>query len=637
MEDSYLSVFIRKKIVLNRIDEFVSLLLNVTYDDGFVAYLNGHEIGRANIEGNPPLFDQTAASTSSGSTEIDLLSLPDGFLVEGENTLALQGHNRSLTSSDLSLIPVLVGERINPGAPQTWAVLEQGDTARYFKGESEPDGELLDWTKPGYDDSAWSEGCTGIGYGDGDDCTVLDDMRNNYYSVYVRQHFFLEDPSSLAELEFNLIFDDGFVAYINGHRFLYQGVLGEPPAFDQPAYDSIDPESLTVSLLELAGEWLEAGDNVLAIQVHNTSLSSSDLSCIPSITATEAGQFSGELAQTQGGIVTVLPELSVGGQVSPAYTTGIEVGDGSADYDPTAGLWGPVNVPLVQGCNYFEFTRNGLNGVLEKKRIAVYAGQTFEPVEGTLEGDVEWNDPGVIHHITGNLNIPASASLSIGPGVVLLFEDGTGLEVSGDLLIEGDDDSEVLLAGITQDACWNGIHIQGDALGAGVVKLSRFRAIGSNDCGGSAFLTATGPVGINLERGLIHQFAQGVVLANGADLTAAYLTMAGQSSSAISADAARVSLYGSILWDCGTLQPIQDMGSSDIVVEYCDIGLPPYQVYPGQGNFNRGPMFLLAESLDYRLKDGSPCLNVGRFQEDIGAYPRTTMVLPNGMTSWELY
>jgi hypothetical protein len=83
------------------------------YDDGFVAYINGHEIARANVYGEPPSYDATAFAGheanlySGGLTERFVVKNVHEFLVNGTNTLAIQSHNVGSSSSDLTLIPYL--------------------------------------------------------------------------------------------------------------------------------------------------------------------------------------------------------------------------------------------------------------------------------------------------------------------------------------------------------------------------------------------------------------------------------------------------------------------------------------------------------------------------------------------------
>ena len=111
-----LSVFIRKEFLVTDLASIQKLILNMDYDDGFVAYLNGTEIARVNLgaAGQEIPYDQgtndllhEATIWQGGAPEIFDISNPQDILVEGTNVLAIQGHNVSLTSSDMSLIPFL--------------------------------------------------------------------------------------------------------------------------------------------------------------------------------------------------------------------------------------------------------------------------------------------------------------------------------------------------------------------------------------------------------------------------------------------------------------------------------------------------------------------------------------------------
>ena len=83
------------------------------YDDGFVAYLNGVEIARRNITGNPPAYNSYASPDHEA--QIYQGGLPDFFNIEnaksilqtGDNVLAIQVHNVSSSSSDMTMIPFL--------------------------------------------------------------------------------------------------------------------------------------------------------------------------------------------------------------------------------------------------------------------------------------------------------------------------------------------------------------------------------------------------------------------------------------------------------------------------------------------------------------------------------------------------
>ena len=74
--------------------------------------------------------------------------------------------------------------------------IEAGDIWRYFKGTQRVPSQ---WKEIEFDDRSWLQGPTGIGYGDGDDATVLSDMRNNYVCVYLRKRFEVDEPVLLVE------------------------------------------------------------------------------------------------------------------------------------------------------------------------------------------------------------------------------------------------------------------------------------------------------------------------------------------------------------------------------------------------------------------------------------------------------
>ncbi len=161
---------------------------------------------------------------------------------------------------------------------------------KFFKGVREPapaadGGPSAAWAEPGFNDSGWSRGFTGLGYGDGDDATVLSDMRGNYFSVYLRHRFMLDDPDQLENPILEIAYDDGFVAYLNGDeigRSANMNGTGVPPAHDADATPNHEATASPALIsLKPFRSILKPGENVLAIQVHNGTLNSSDLSILP--------------------------------------------------------------------------------------------------------------------------------------------------------------------------------------------------------------------------------------------------------------------------------------------------------------------------------------------------------------------
>ncbi len=82
-------------------ETITNLLLSVTYDDGFVMYLNGQEIVRRSMPPGEINYGTLAYSHEGGTYETIDISDYAGLLADGPNTLAVEVHQRSGTSSDL--------------------------------------------------------------------------------------------------------------------------------------------------------------------------------------------------------------------------------------------------------------------------------------------------------------------------------------------------------------------------------------------------------------------------------------------------------------------------------------------------------------------------------------------------------
>jgi len=116
------SLFIRKTFTVDDITNITHCLLQIDYDDGFVAYINGHEIARANIgvAGIPPSSSSLASETremaiyAGGNPEVYKIDTIQSILQQGENVLAIQIHNRSVMYSDISVIPFLTFGMVTP-------------------------------------------------------------------------------------------------------------------------------------------------------------------------------------------------------------------------------------------------------------------------------------------------------------------------------------------------------------------------------------------------------------------------------------------------------------------------------------------------------------------------------------------
>jgi hypothetical protein len=153
-------------------------------------------------------------------------------------------------------------------ANDTWKYLDNGSN------------QGTAWTGIGFDDSSWSSGAAELGYGDGDEATVVSfggNSSNKYPTTYFRKSFTVTDASIYGSLELEAIRDDGMVVYINGTKVWNDGV---PEPFDYLTYanQTIGGTSEDTWLTNLIGNYLVDGTNVVAVEIHQVNASSSDIS-----------------------------------------------------------------------------------------------------------------------------------------------------------------------------------------------------------------------------------------------------------------------------------------------------------------------------------------------------------------------
>jgi len=133
------------------------------------------------------------------------------------------------------------------------------------------------WRDLEYDDSTWEEGPGQLGYGDGDEATTIDGgpSGNRYRTTYFRRRFEVGDPSEIESLTVRLLRDDGAVVYFNGVEVLRKNLPGGAIAYDTLASSTAEN---TVDVEELGPDVLLAGTNVVAVEVHQAAVDSSDVS-----------------------------------------------------------------------------------------------------------------------------------------------------------------------------------------------------------------------------------------------------------------------------------------------------------------------------------------------------------------------
>ncbi|MDB6123883.1 MAG: hypothetical protein JWQ71_2876 [Pedosphaera sp.] len=138
------------------------------------------------------------------------------------------------------------------------------------------------WKSNSFNEAGWKTGAAELGYGDGGETTIINyggNANNKYITAWFRHSFVVTNPADYFSLVLGIVRDDGAAAYLNGQELyrmnLPAGAISSSTlatndvnSFDERAFFERNVDSAL----------LVPGTNVLAVEVHQISASSPDLS-----------------------------------------------------------------------------------------------------------------------------------------------------------------------------------------------------------------------------------------------------------------------------------------------------------------------------------------------------------------------
>jgi Calcineurin-like phosphoesterase/Purple acid Phosphatase, N-terminal domain len=280
----FTTTYFRKAFNVINPANYSAITFDLLVDDGAVVYLNGIEVYRQNMPAGTILYG-TFASAAAGDPGVPAenawTTIPSSpallsALQTGINVIAVEVHQNSLTSSDLSFNFRFTGQTT------LTSYIEANNVAwKYWDNAAAP----ANWQTTGFVDASWASGNAELGYGDNDEETVVSyggvaNINNKYTTTYFRKAFTVASIPSALSLD--LLCDDGAVVYLNGVEIYRQNMpagtilystfasaaAGDPGVPTETAWTpaTLNPASLIV------------GTNVIAVEIHQNSLTSSDIS-----------------------------------------------------------------------------------------------------------------------------------------------------------------------------------------------------------------------------------------------------------------------------------------------------------------------------------------------------------------------
>jgi len=160
----------------------------------------------------------------------------------------------------------------------TTVLIEHGPGWHYY--DSNTTAVAATWKERTFNDSAWRLGATPLGYGDGDEATVVDPTTSRI-TTYFRRGFNVAAPASIGALTLRLVRDDGAVVYLNGTEVFRTNLPQQVAITSSTLADAAiggAEETYEAQVVELPPSLLVAGANALAVEIHQAGITSSDIS-----------------------------------------------------------------------------------------------------------------------------------------------------------------------------------------------------------------------------------------------------------------------------------------------------------------------------------------------------------------------
>lgn len=157
---------------------------------------------------------------------------------------------------------------------ETETLVAKGATWRYLDDGSD---QAMVWRAFDFKDDAWKAGPARLGYGGGNEATVVSfgpDPKKKYITTYFRTAFEVADPAKFANLIVRVLHDDGAVMYLNGIEIYREnmpiGVITYRTLANRRAVRNLFIQR------NVAAKNLRVGRNLLAVEVHQESVDSTD-------------------------------------------------------------------------------------------------------------------------------------------------------------------------------------------------------------------------------------------------------------------------------------------------------------------------------------------------------------------------
>lgn len=273
---------------------------------------------------------------------------------------------------------------------------------------------------PDYDDLSWPRGPAELGYGDAyqgrQEGTVVNSgpEGNHFITTYFRHTFNVDNASQYSRLYLRLLRDDGAVVYLNGIEVVRSNIPNRTIDYLTRAINNLSgSDESTFSEFSIDASSLSNGTNVLAVEIHQASPTSADISFDLELTGLRPTQGAGTL---KPGINRIKVETFDGPE-----GMGKKLRDGYID------IW--------------------------------YDDGDVSEISGVLRSDTTLDTASGPWFVTSDLTIPAGITLVIEPCTTIFFEESTRLTINGRFVAQGTEYERIRLSRLPYaSSSWDGLY-----------------------------------------------------------------------------------------------------------------------------------------------------------------------------------
>ena len=209
---------------------------------------------------------------------------PTGNSVENYVSMYYPGHSQQSKWNDWGYVladPVNLPMHgvVEFGSNAFVSLVQAGSVWKYLDNGTD---QGTAWKETNFTDSAWASGPAQLGYGDGDEATVVSygpNSASKNITTYFRRSFQVTNLVTFTNLAVRLLRDDGAVVYLNGVEVFRSNLPDGAIGYQTLAVNAVSgTDESTFFTAPIPLGLLRAGTNVVAVEIHQADVTSSDSS-----------------------------------------------------------------------------------------------------------------------------------------------------------------------------------------------------------------------------------------------------------------------------------------------------------------------------------------------------------------------